>query len=185
MATDIKSETIALRDKAWDAVLVTQEYAFFKALDEAVSAIGGNSLIGGLAASPQKFWLPKPAFNPSTLAAVGVISGVKRISQTDAAAAVLHDAGEPLPIGRLLERVISKGIVFKGNDPLPSFRSALSKDDKLHSVMRNGMYFWWFKDKPLPSGWDETAGPDLLGASAVSYVSNSEEGGGGHGPATT
>lgn len=178
MPNDLKTETIALRDKAWEGVKSTLEYTLFKALDDAVAAIGEATFAGGLAAMPPASWLPKPT---GTFMGAGTraLSQPKKMSQTEVAAQVLREAGEPLPIGRLLERVIAKGVVFRGEDPLPSFRSAMSKDARLESVVRNNMYFWWFEGEALPLGWNATAGDDLLSHPAVASVPSSLEGGDG------
>ena len=41
--------------------------------------------------------------------------------------------------------------------------------------MRNGKYYWWFKGKPVPPDWNETAGPDLLAGPAGSSVHSNQE----------
>lgn len=179
MYTDIKTETIALRDKAWESLKSTQEYALFKALDEAVTAIGGTTLVRGLATMPPAIWLPKSA-SAVVGAGTSALSQPKKLSQTEFAAQVLQEAGEPLPIGRLLERVIAKGVVFKGEDPLPSFRSAMSKDARLFSVMRGNMYFWWFTGRALPAHWNTEGGLDLVGDPPADSYHSSQEGGDGH-----
>ena len=175
MSINLKTETIALRDKAWEGVKSTQEFALFKALDEAVAAVGGASISGGLAKVPPQNWLPKSA----NVAGAGAraLSQPKRLSQTEVAAQVLREMDEPLPIGRLLECVIAKGVVFRGENPLPSFRSAMSKDARLVSIMRGNMYFWWFSDRPVPAHWNTEGGLDLVGnPPAVSHYSSQEGG---------
>jgi hypothetical protein len=71
----------------------------------------------------------------------------------------------------------SKGIILSGSSSQINFTSSLSKSGKFESVRRNGRYYWWFKDEPLPVDWQEA--PDLLskegsGASDVGYQEGGE-----------
>ena len=93
----------------------------------------------------------------------------------------LRRAGEPLPIGRLREATLAEGGAIGGADPIANFRSNLSRDPRFKSVMRNGMYFWWFTDEVLPLGWaNEAAANDLLSTAAAPSMHSSQEGGGDH-----
>ena len=93
-------------------------------------------------------------------------------------------AGEPLPVGRWLEKCITDGINIKGDDPLPNFRSTVSRDKRFYNFVRNGMYFWWLTNVELPEKWKKAEGLDLLDQPSAFSVSN-QEGGDGRAPATT
>lgn len=168
---DITDKTKALRSEAWQAVLATPAYRAFKGLDDAVKAMTGEA------------FEPKPHFNGlgDALGGHGAarIRVSKRITQADIAERVLKACGEPLPIGRWLEKCIKDGIGVKGDDPLPNFRSTASRDKRFYNFTRNNMYFWWLKGVELPEGWKAAMDPDLPGLS-VAADSNNQEGGDGH-----
>lgn len=174
MTTEFLAATMALRDSAWAKVMASPAFAYFKAMDEATVAAGGTSILST--------GFPRPPV-AERVAGSHMVPTTKRLSQGDAAGLVLRELGEPLPIGRLLEKVMDKGVEFRGDDPLPSFRSAMSKDARYEPITRNNMYFWWFKGEALPSGWNET-GADLLGTTPASSTYN-QKGGDGHGLPTT
>jgi hypothetical protein len=79
-----------------------------------------------------------------------------------------------------MDAAIDHGAELKGDKALSNFRSAVSKDPRFESIMREGKYYWWFAGRPLPPGWNETAGPDLLAGPAASSVNSNQEGGGSH-----
>lgn len=171
----------ALRQEAWEAVKASSQYAQFKALDDAVAAMGGQSLLRKAADS-------EPSTMTATRRVMGVaqVAEIKKPSQGDAAATALRRGGMPLPIGRLMEAALEAGAEIGGNDPLANFRSSLSKDARFQSFRRNNMYFWWFAGEPLPLAFQSETEPDdfsdLLGSASSS---SSEKGGDGHDPATT
>jgi len=173
MSDSILDKTIALRREAWEQVKATPAYAAYRAIDNAVVALGGDSALLSGALKPGSIYAPP--------------SPPKRISQTDAAASALREGGMPLPIGRFMEAAIEKGADVGGANPINNFRSALSKDPRFEAVKRNGMYFWWFAGEPLPLRFQdqhkETADPDLLAESAASS-SSSQEGGESHAATT-
>lgn len=164
-------KTIALRSEAWQAVLATPAYRAFKGFDDAVKALTGEAVE------------PLPKFNAlgAALATNGAarIRVSKRITQADVAERVLRKAGEPLPIGRWLEKCVEDGIGIKGEDPLANFRSTASRNARFYNFTRNNMYFWWLAGVELPEGWKEATDPDLPGLS-VTADSNNQEGGDGH-----
>lgn len=150
----------ALRADALQEAMASPTFDMVRALDAAVVAAGGESLI----AKPQA----RQIFAvPAATVAVAYANNGKKVPQGDAASMALHESG-PLPIGRLLEAAKQKGAVFRGEDPLPSFRSMLSKDKRFESINRNNMYFWWLNGVDLPEGFlpepDESS--DLLGSGA-------------------
>lgn len=168
---NIIDKTKALRNEAWQAVLASPAYRAFKGLDDAVKAMTGEETVV-LAVSG----LPTPQF-PNHRAKSKPLSA--RLTQGDVAARVLKTNGEPLPIGRWLEKSIADGINIKGDDPLSNFRSTVSRDKRFYAIKRNNMYFWWFNDVDLPEGWKAATDPDLPGLS-VAADSNDQEGGDGH-----
>ena len=108
-----------------------------------------------------------------------------RLTQAGGAEAALIANGEPLPIGRLLEAAIRHGAIIGGNKKLTNFRSTVSKDVRFYSLMRNGMYFWWLNELPLPPEWSEATDPDLLAGSVASSAHSTQEGGDGHAQSST
>lgn len=180
----MRSGIEAIRDKAWDAVKASEAYAVFAALDAAVVAAGGQARL----ASPTATIVKTPIAMPVTHAAVGYANSTKprKLSQAEAAYIGLRKADRPMPVGDLMEAATVEGAAIGGSDPLANFRSALSKDTRFRSIMRKGQYFWWFADAALPSKWNDPEPDDFesLMASGSSFSSN-QEGGDGHGPATT
>jgi hypothetical protein len=185
MAVSPITESIAdLRDQALKAMFATAEGKAllasargveFKALDEALAKLGGNAI---LSRNPQS------STEKSSIQRVGLGTASKRMSQTDFAARALRKAGEPLPIGRLLEKTMEEGGVVGGADPVANFRSNMSRDPRFESIMRNNMYFWWFTNEAFPVGWaNEAAANDLLSTAAASSRNSNQEG--SDGDATT
>lgn len=170
-------KTMALRAELWNDVLKTDAYRAFTALDSAVIAMGGPKANQALFAMPvvavaAAFGNPARAHSPQK-------RKTKRITQSQIAERVLKQAGEPLPVGRWLEKCIADAINIKGDDPLPNFRSTVSRDKRFYNFVRNGMYFWWLEGVELPEKWKMAEGLDLLDQpSAVSF--SSQEGGDGH-----
>ena len=171
-------KTVLLREEALEELAASPAYATFKALDDAVMRMGGvpkllfeANEIGGIA---------RQIFGRATKAALPE-NGKRR--HGDAAELALRSAREPLPISRLMDEAAEHGAEIGGNDPLNNFRSTVSKDPRFRSLRRNNLYFWWLADSPIPDSFNELAGPDLLTEPASS--SADQEGGDGHGPATT
>jgi hypothetical protein len=166
----IIEETRTLRDKAWADVAATPQYRVYLALKDAVDRITSADLAEHLKSRPSAIY---------TEPAATLTREATRISHATAGEAALRKHGQPLPIGRLMEAARAEGATIGGNDPLANFRSSLSKDDRLASIMRNGMYFWWIKGEPLPSDWNEP-GADLLANTPGSSMHSNQEGGDGH-----
>ena len=167
---DIIDKTKALRAEAWQALAAIPEYRAYKGLDDAVRAMTGE----------------QPAAANTSIALPLVVKHrpvkslpVKRVTQADVAARVLKQHGEPLPIGRWLEKSLEQGIGIKGEDPLPNFRSMVSRNPRFRNFVQNNMYFWWLDGVELPGSWKEATDPSLPGLSAASD-SIDQGGGGGH-----
>lgn len=170
MAVSYVEKIKDLREGAWAEVKTSPSFLAFKALDDAVAALGGQRRIAPHEDAPR----------PSVDTFVRVTrENAKKLSQPDAAMAALKDYG-PLPIGRLMEKAMEKGANIGGGKPIANFRSALSKDERFYSLKRNGLYFWWLTDVELPDKWKEAPNPDLLDGSDASVVGNNQEGGDGH-----
>jgi hypothetical protein len=164
-------EITCLRDKALLEVCATPAYDVLLALDKAVVAAGGVTVIASA--------------NPIPVKTVELITprsrkrGAVRKAQADFASDALTAAGEPLHIGRFVEATLEAGGSI-GGDQVANLRSTLSRDPRFVSIMCRGMYFWWFTDRALPAHWNTEGGLDLaVEPPAVSSYS-SEEGGGGH-----
>lgn len=160
------AKVAALRDEA---------FATCKALDDAVVTLGGKprlpqhdlrQILGQLNAT-----VSKP-------------SGDRRLSQSGAAELILRERGVPATGADLLAALPSKGVTVSGDKPEVNFTSAMSKSGKFKSHRRDGKYYWWLKDAPLPPGWNNEA-PDLLeGQSDASSVHSNQEGGEANATAT-
>jgi hypothetical protein len=178
MATLLEKAT-ALRSEAMAAWMTSPDFAAFKASDEFVVALGGQSAMpAGLLAAPNPNGNASPRIQEigaNAARRLEIHAAMKRITQADAAALALREAGEPIGVGTFMLAAIKKGAEMKGERPLANFRSAVSKDDRFESIMRNGKYYWWFKGEPLPPGWNETADPDLLDESAASSVNSNQK----------
>ncbi|MGS1015591.1 hypothetical protein [Allosphingosinicella humi] len=173
-------KTGALRAEAWAALEASEHFSAFKALDDAVVALGGKSAMPSTSVAENA----NPERTKHTQANHGGSREVgKRISHADAAYMALKEADEPLPVGRLLESAVAHGASLRGN-VLANFRSAISKDKRFRSIMRNNMYFWWFTASPVPQNWKEATDPDLLNQS-VAPVSIGQEGGESHAATTS
>lgn len=183
MTTDsLLDKTSRLREEAWDQLCASPAYHIFKALDDAVVAMGGGSQV------PMAHQFPKGI-------RVGINGGIshspitralmeKRVSQGDAAEHALREFNTPMASASLLDRAREKGASVGGEKPLVSFTSSLSKDDRFYSFREGANYFWWLAGVPVPPGWNETANPNLPYEGAVSSTV-SQKGGGGHDPTTT
>lgn len=154
-----------LRAEAWDAVQASSAYVAFKRFDDLVVDMGGTSLISENDAAA--------SWKSTTLRAVDAaarrLSDQKKLSQGDAAEIVLRQVREPLPVARLLEAVVKRGVAIGGADPLSNFRSSISKDDRFYALRKGSLYFWWLKGQQVPPAWQEpsssTEFDDLLGGS--------------------
>lgn len=176
MSNNILVQTELLRNQAWSDVINSPAYKAFKALDDAVASMGGKRMAEAALAPPK-------VSRASMLLREYTASG-KRPSQADAAYLALGKAGEPLPIGRLLEATLAEGVEI-GGDQIANLRSTVSKDARFYSLRRNNMYFWWLVKVPLPMGWDEAGSDDFSDLLGPASSSSGEEGGDGHGPPTT
>jgi hypothetical protein len=158
-----------LRADALEEAMASPAFAMVRALDAAVVAAGGESLI------PERRLEPLLA-EATAKVAIAYDSG-KKVPQGDAAYAALSKSG-PLPIGRLLEKAKDHGAVFTGEKPLPSFRSMLSKDDRFYSLQRNNTFLWWLNGVDLPERFKPEPNDinDFLG----SGTNTNQEGGDGH-----
>lgn len=172
MNNTVLQKTIALRAEVWRELVNSSLFQSFKALDEAVSAMGGKRVL--LAESV--------AQSDSQRSSAGneMPAPRRRASQGDAAEAVLREAKEPMTIRPLLDAVTARGVEVRGEDPLANFRSTLSRDDRFKSIMRNGGYYWWFADADMPESWKEAETDDFAGLLVSAPISTSQEGGDGH-----
>jgi hypothetical protein len=173
VATSYIDKAKELREEAWRDVQASPSFLAFKALDDAVATMGGQRLI----APP----MPRENGPRPSVDTFKQRRAVKKLSQADAAQAVLVEKREPLPIGRLMEAAMAKGATASGKNPLANYRSALSKDERFYSLTRNNMYFWWLTGVPLPDQWKEAPDLPLHERSDASVVGKiNQEGGDGH-----
>jgi hypothetical protein len=140
-ASDAIDEMSALHDEIERRLLATSaDYRALVALKKAMHEVRS----AGIAESTHKFRRRLKQ------------ESERGISHADAAAAVLEDQGEPVPLVNLLELVRSKGAVVGGTDPSINLSSTLSKDDRFESIRFNGRRCWWLAGHRLPK--NESAG---------------------------
>lgn len=169
----------ALRDEAWREVQATKAYSVVRALDEALSLLGGSRLLPQQSPSTVQVRTRVRSSDDSE-----IVRSKDRISQGAAAEAALVEATSPLPIGRLLEAALGKGAAIGGENPIANFRSALSRDERFYSFTRNGQYFWWLDGVDLPPNWNEAPDLPLERKSDASFVQSNREGGEAYATAT-
>ena len=168
---------VALRDEAWINVESSENYKAWKGLNDAVLALNVTAVASEALASGRVEAVVTEISKPK------IKRKMRRVTQSDVAESVLKSEGEPLPVGRWLEKSIARGINIKGDDPLPNFRSTVSREKRFYNFVRNGMYFWWLEGVELPENWKMAEGRDLLDQpSAVSF--SSQEGGEANATAT-
>jgi hypothetical protein len=172
MTDTVLEKTIALRAEVLREVINSSAFQSFKALDAAVSSMGGKSMLSGNLA----------LFDDSPRSAASSATPVhrRRLSQGDVAEQTLKAFGQPMHIRALLDAVLTQDVEIRGENPLANFRSTLSRDPRFKSVMRNGGYFWWLNGVALPDKWGEAEADDLVARLASAPVSSSQEGGDGH-----
>lgn len=73
-----------------------------------------------------------------------------RLSQIEASAMVLTEAGVPLTTPQMVAAAVRKGAKIGGKNPNINLGSTLSRSEEFVSVRWNGESAWWFKNKPLP-----------------------------------
>jgi len=178
--SDLLEQTKALRDRALAQLQTLPEYRNWAALKAAVEEMTRVELSEHfkprrLSAEPER---------SSTGTTIDVTNG-RRIPQGDAAATALRRGGTPLPGAILMSKAREVGAVIGGEKPVVSFTSTLSKDSRFYSFRHDGMYYWWFKDEPLPLNWKGMGSDDFDDLLDPISQSSSQEGGDGHGPATT
>jgi len=142
-----------LRAEAWEAVQGSHSFVAFRKFDDLVVEMGGTSSLPAVDLASN--W--RGAAQRAVDAAAKRVLDQKKMSQGDAAELALRQEGEPLPIGRLLEKVTNLGVVVSGADPLANFRSTMSKDNRFGTLRRNNMFFWWMPSEPLPERWTSGA----------------------------
>lgn len=158
------AEVIALRDKA---------FATFKSLDDAVVSLGGKSRM----TSTIVMATGNASGHGSAIAHSLTNRRIDRLpSQSGAAEIILRERGEPMMGTDIMTALPSKGIMIGGKNRQMNFTSAMSKSGQFRSVRKGGNYYWWFKNEPLPTDWQEA--PDLLSkeGSDASVVDNQEGG---------
>ncbi|KPF92686.1 hypothetical protein IP81_05705 [Novosphingobium sp. AAP83] len=149
---DILQATQALRDQAWDALRSSPAFAQVCALDDAVVAMGGASILG-LAAEKPSAAPSAGTFRPSsgnvTINAV-YNKSAKRISHAAAAYRALTLAGRPMQSPELLNAARAQGADIGGTKPIINMTSSLSRSDEVYSLRIGGVPHWWIIGQPLP-----------------------------------
>lgn len=183
--TDLYDDVCALRDRAWQAVVSSDEYKAYVTLKAAVDALPkpASTALNVVTAAPAPALLGRQT---AVADALNSAADRRKISQGDAAASALRTNGQPMSAADLLDQARAFGASIGGEKPLVSFTSTLSRDSRFVSVRKAGAYYWWFAGEPLPLAFQAEAEPgqfnDLLGSTSLA---SSQEGGDGHGPATT
>jgi hypothetical protein len=81
--------------------------------------------------------------------------GRRRISHTGAAAQVIAEMGQPVPISQLLDLVAARGAIVGGQRPASTLASSLSQDPRFSSIVWRGQRSWWLTDQPAPEESDD------------------------------
>jgi hypothetical protein len=182
MSDSYLERTEALRQEALEGLFATKQFRAYKALDEAVSAMGGTRQLAlqGVV-----------TLNGTPLRTAGVEKEMRKqrrrrkLSQADGAEQVLKETGSPMPSNFLMPAVAEKGIVVSsGPNAITNFGSTLSRDPRFFSFRHESTYYWWIKGVDLPAPFKNEA-PDLplqVGSDASS--SSSQEGGDAHAATT-
>lgn len=133
----------ALIAQVRERLSANREYVELQALEKARADIVGKRNAGE-ARSPSPF---------RKLAEEIVIGRFKHgePSQTEAVAAALDEAGEPLTIAELVIKAKALGARVGGKNPRVNLGTTLSKGDRFKAVRWKGEMRWWFADRPLPS----------------------------------
>lgn len=172
----MREKTEALRVEALAALQESESFQAFRALDDAVAAMGGKRLMS----SPSSVTINGA---PLSVHRVLVEQARQRVSQAEAAELVLVEEGRPMTGAELLAAVPAKGCVVGGAKPLMSFGSTLSRDPRFVNFRRDGQYYWWLKAKPLPASTNEASDLPLQAGSDASGSYFSQ--GGNHAAAMT
>lgn len=155
MASFILEKTRMLRDEAWQAVMESEAFLAFKALDDAYVRMGGSSRVADDPGAFMEF------AKQVVKVASRRMAENRKLSHAEAAEIALHNAAQPLTTPNLLEAAKEAGAEIGGNDPLNNFRSTISKDSRFKSVKKDGTSFWWIEGEPLPPEWNEATSPSL------------------------
>lgn len=62
---------------------------------------------------------------------------------------VLNDRGCPMPLGKLFDEVMRRGLNIGGANPRGNFGARLFNSGRFRSI--NKKDGWWFKDQPIPT----------------------------------
>jgi hypothetical protein len=180
MTETMLNRTEALRQEALEALQQSEQFRAYKALDDAVAAMGGQRHMAvqseaTLNGAPIRQAVKRPEINPPAR---------RRVSQAEAAEMVLKEKGRPMTSAELMAAVPEKGVTVGGDKPLMSFGSTLSRDPRFINYRRDGLYYWWLKAKPMPANTNEAPDLPLQQGSDASSVSSSQEGGDAHAATT-
>ena len=133
----------ALRQAIEARLLETEDFRAYQALTRAISEME--------AARPKQGDVFKQGA-PVRNAFAGIVDQrtAERLSQADAAAAALKQAGQPLHIADLLPLVRQWGATVAGNEPSVNLSSSLSRDNRFRSLRLSGRHFWWLANEAIP-----------------------------------
>jgi hypothetical protein len=184
MTDSMLTRTEALRQEAYEALHASEQFRAFKALDDAVAAMGGARQLAAPVAA-DFVTSNGVVVELKTLPPVNRQRQRKRLSQGDGAEIVLKQVGAPVASPDLIDLVAKAGIeVSSGPNRLANFGSTLSRDSRFCSIRREGVYYWWLTGVDLPPFENEA--PGLLGEEqpGASSVSSNQEGGDAHAATT-
>lgn len=74
-----------------------------------------------------------------------------------AAAKLIRERQQPIPLGDLCDALTANGIVIGGNDPKANLSAKLGQSDDLISLRRHG---WWIKGEPYDDYVPGASAPD-------------------------
>ncbi|WP_147095023.1 hypothetical protein [Roseovarius sp. TE539] len=149
-----------LRDEIHKRLLDVPDYRALAAMDEAIRTVEQAGAVVGHG-DPRGYEPPKR----------------KRLSQADAAFAILADRGEPIQTRELLREAEGLGATISGKDPMVNFASSLSRDKRIRSINYNGEKHWWLTDRDPPGemSFDEAEDRTVEGAPSASPSAQGRE----------
>jgi hypothetical protein len=127
---------------ARDRLSQNPDYIALSELEKAHAEILRRSRV---ASSPLVARAPEPPFNLARES-----EDDRPLGQLQAAIKALKEAGHPLTIFELIDRVRALGAVVGGEKPAVNLGSTLSRSDEISSIRWRGQPAWWFTGQGKP-----------------------------------
>lgn len=165
----------SLRDDLHQKLLQNPDYRAMIALDRAIMEASGQPM------SPLQMAVNHLSALPGSLVASDAAEAARhsylwgvaanalpftKMSQADAAYAVLQSTMQPMTTAELIDPVRKMGATLGGDDPATNLSSSLSREkDRFQSLRWNRKTCWWFKDVEVPQ--EETPDEDVTSTTQI------------------